>query len=408
MNNFIYDLYRKLPNNRRFQLRNFLNNSIFFKKYYQTYRKNKIINNKKLTDLIIYTNNFCNAHCGYCDVTRVDVETQSALGIGRPLVGTPVYMSTNLFKKIMEDDFTKKNKLFVNFLMTEPLLSKNIGELLQISKSYEHSTKVTTNGFLLEKRSQEIYKNLDYLQVSLDGPKDLHDSVRGKNFFDRATNGMKIIQNLSPKINISINVTITSVNYKYLYEFLQILDDLKINLSEVRYQFIDFVSEQMSKMQSECSPKIPQSISTIDEVDYLDLDIEKLSEQLEMIKTFKSKNIKKITFKPNMFDKDNLYNYFKKSGKQMGLNNMCSTPYNQLAINTSGNIYWHMRCFNDYVLGNINNNSLSEIWENEKSSHFRKEFEKNDLCFPACTRCCGIMESQEININKNSDFSKRL
>ena len=65
----------------------------------------------------------------------------------------------------------------------------------------------------------------------------------------------------------------------------------------------------------------------------------------------------------------------------MGLNNMCSTPYNQLAINTSGNIYWHMRCFNDYVLGNINNNSLSEIWENEKSSHFRKEFEKMIFVF---------------------------
>ena len=59
-------------------------------------------------------------------------------------------------------------------------------------------------------------------------------------------------------------------------------------------------------------------------------------------------------------------------------------------------------------MGNINNNSLSDIWENEKSSHFRNEFEKNDLCFPACTRCCGIMESHEININKNSDYSKRL
>ena len=66
-----------------------------------------------------------------------------------------------------------------------------------------------------------------------------------------------------------------------------------------------------------------------------------------------------------------------------------------------------MRCFNDYVLGNINNNSLSEIWK-MRNFIFRKEFEKNDLCFPACTRCCGIMESHEININKNSDFSKRL
>lgn len=395
----LYKLYRQLPSGTRLKLRNYLNNSSLFKSHYRSYRKNKIIQNKKLLDLIIYANNFCNAHCGYCDVTRVDVETQTALGIGRPLVGTPVYMSTNLFKKIMDDKFIKDHQLFVIFLMTEPLLSKNIGELLKLSKENGHITKITTNGYLLEKRSQEIYKYTDFIQLSLDGPQELHDSVRGKNFFNKAIDGLRIIRSLNENIDISINVTITNVNYDCLYEFLKILDGLNIEFSEVRYQFIDFVSEDMSKRQSSCSD-IPQSVSSIDAVDYLTLDVEKLYDQLQKIKTFKAKNIKKIYFKPNMFDKDNLYSYFDKKAKPMGLNNMCSTPYSQLAINTSGNVYWHMRCFNDYILGNINNNSLGEIWENEKSLHFRKEFEKNDLCFPACTRCCGIMESHEISPNK--------
>ena len=56
-----------------------------------------------------------------------------------------------------------------------------------------------------------------------------------------------------------------------------------------------------------------------------------------------------------------------------------------------------MRCFNNYILGNINTHSIEQIWDGEKAEHFRKEFEKNNLCFPACTRCCGIMHSDTIN-----------
>ena len=71
-----------------------------------------------------------------------------------------------------------------------------------------------------------------------------------------------------------------------------------------------------------------------------------------------------------MFDKENLYSYFDKKAKPMGLNNMCSTPYSQLAINTSGNVYWHMRCFNDYILGNINNNPFYKSFLGNSGSLF--------------------------------------
>jgi MoaA/NifB/PqqE/SkfB family radical SAM enzyme len=398
LSNFFSFIWKNFPQKKRRIIRNFLNNNKFTSFYYNRYRKNKIIENIGLTDLIIYANNFCNAHCGFCDVTRVDYEESKALGIGRPLIGTPVYMSTDLFKKIISDDFISNQKLFVNFLMTEPLLSKNIGEMLSLSKLSGHVTKITTNGFLLEKRASDICENLDHIQISIDGPKELHDSIRGKNFFDKAIQGIKILRDLNSKIKIEINITITSLNYLELYNLLIILDQIEVKLSEVRFQFIDFVSEKMSKHQNHITPLIPQSVSAIDSFDYLNIDIDKLFEQLELIRSYKSRNILKITSKPFIFDKKILRSYLNKDGDVIGINNKCSTPYTQLAINTSGNVYWHMRCFNDYILGNINNNSLKKIWlEGEKANYFRREFEKNNLCFPACTRCCGIMETGLIN-----------
>ena len=144
-----YKIYSLLPKKLKYFLRNKVNNSNLTTESYNNYRKNKIVSNFGVVDLIIYANNFCNAHCGFCDVTRVDYETQTALGIGRPLVGSPVYMKTELFKKIIDDPLFQDKKISVNFLMTEPLLSKNIGEMLSLSKSKNFINKITTNGFLL-------------------------------------------------------------------------------------------------------------------------------------------------------------------------------------------------------------------------------------------------------------------
>ena len=393
----IYQIYRFLPEKVKFKIKYLLNNYNYTSKHLINFRKKKIIENKKLTDLIIYTNNFCNAHCGFCDVTRVDQEAKSALGIARPLLGTPVYMKTEVFKKIMSDPFINQNKLLVIFLMTEPLLSKNIGELCKISKEYGHITKITTNGFLLEKRAKDICNYLDHLQISIDGPRQIHNEIRGKNFYENAIKGAGIIRELNPNIKISINTTITNINYKILTNFAKELDMLNIQFDELRFQFIDFVSEEMSLKQKEIAPEIPQSISTIDENDYLELDKDILFNEINNLKKIKLKNINKIKFKPNMDERIVLDKYFDKKGESILSNNVCSTPYTQMAVNTSGDIYWHMRCFNDYKLGNINLNSFQEIWEGEKATKFRKRFEENNLCFPACTRCCGIMSSQVIS-----------
>ena len=393
----IYQIYRSLPEKFKFKIKNILNSNTYSSKYLLNFRKKKIIDNKKLTDLIVYTNNFCNAHCGFCDVTRVDQDAKSALGIARPLLGTPVYMRTEVFEKIMNDQFINNDKLMVIFLMTEPLLSKNIGELCKIAKDKGHVTKITTNGFLLEKRAKDISNNLDHLQISIDGPREMHNEIRGKNFFENAIKGARIIKELNPKIKISINTTITNINYKILSSFAKELDELEIDFDELRFQFIDFVSEEMSNQQKKIIPEIPQSISTIDEVDYLELDKDILFSELKNLKKMKLKNVKKLKFKPNMDDRIVLDKYFDKKGEPILSNNVCSTPYSQMAVNTSGDVYWHMRCFNDYKLGNINVNSFQEIWDGEKATLFRKRFEQNNLCFPACTRCCGIMSTQEIS-----------
>lgn len=131
-----------------------------------------------LSNLIVYANSFCNAHCPFCDVG-----VKSEGGINRPNQDSPPYMSVELFSKILNDELVIKSKPRILFLMTEPLLNKELPILLKMAYNKGYKTSVTTNGFLLPQKAELIGSTLDVLQVSLDGLEQTHDSIRGKNFF---------------------------------------------------------------------------------------------------------------------------------------------------------------------------------------------------------------------------------
>jgi Fe-coproporphyrin III synthase len=367
---------------------------------YKKFRINKYSKAIDLEDIIIYCNSFCNAQCSFCDVPKVSKEDGIASGIARPLLDSPLYMSTKLFEQIMSDNLVHEGKSkFVNFLMTEPLLSKNLGEMLRIAKSYRHTTKVTTNGYLLSKRADEIAPYIDFLQISIDALQPLHDEIRGKGFFEKAINGLRDIKKIS-NAHIEINVTMAPTTYKQSYDLLEYVDTLDLGIDEVRFQLLDFVSESMSKQHNEMHPMIPQSPTDSDEglsLSFADIDSSEILDIFNKIRKFKAKNISRIYLKPNLTTLNEVDKYFNPSGEALLGHDVCATPFNQLAVSTSGDVYWHMRCYNDYKLGNINNTSLRDIFHGMDAEIFRNEFKKNDCCMEACTRCCGIMGAEQVS-----------
>jgi MoaA/NifB/PqqE/SkfB family radical SAM enzyme len=306
-------------------------------------------------------------------------------------------MSTELFEQIMSDKLVNSGKpKFVNFLMTEPLLSKNLADMLRIAKNNGHTTKVTTNGYLLSKRAEKIAPYIDYLQISIDALQPLHDEIRGKGFFERAINGLRDIKKISDA-RIEINITIAPINYKESYELLMYLDSLGIAIDEVRFQLLDFVSESMSNKHNLMHSVVPQSPTDSDEgLSLSDIDPVEILGIFNKIRKFKAKNINKIYLKPNLTKLSDVVKYFDVSGDALVGHNVCATPFNQLAVSTSGDVYWHMRCYNDYKLGNINNSSLYDIFHGFNAEIFRNEFKKSDCCMTACTRCCGLMGSDQV------------
>lgn len=135
----------------------------------------------------------CNLECGMCPFWRREDETLLT-------VDDEVRMMTSLVRAGVS---------FLGFEGGEPLLRKDLPEILAESHQRFH-TSVVTNGWLLRNRIRDIAPHLDLLFVSLDGIGDLHDRLRGiPGSFDRAVEG---IRSARAHLPVAISSTLTNEN----------------------------------------------------------------------------------------------------------------------------------------------------------------------------------------------------
>lgn len=124
----------------------------------------------------------------------------------------------------------------------EPLVSPNLMPILNfIKKDIPGSTIIIlTNGTLINEKIIEQLKSFDKIQfqVSLDGPDALrHDSIRGSGNFDRALNGIDLLQKNGFKVNV-LSVLSQRTNL-WMEDFFKLAKEKKFN----SMNFVRFVSE---------------------------------------------------------------------------------------------------------------------------------------------------------------------
>jgi len=349
-----------------------------------------------LREIILYANTICNARCLFCDIgqenrAKSQGEKDKKRGIAILADSKDKFFSLRLLHKILQDDYVQKNRPCFNILMTEPLLSENIFEIVSSIKRKNYKVNITTNGILLpEKAEGLILAGLDSIQISLSGPKTLHNKLSGGDFFEKAIQGIKILNSASV-LPITINCTISNLNYDRIESFIEEIDLLGLKIHRLKLQFLNFVSEQMRERQNN-NFKIKQTISTISKIiDPEEVDSIVLAEQIEKVKKKRYLNIGKIDIIPDLRSAEEISKFFSKQGVPLKGYNKCYVPFVQIAVKPNGETLFHMRCYN-YKIGNIRQQGVREVFLSKSAQYFRQEFLKSNLCFPACTRCCGVLQ----------------
>ena len=103
----------------------------------------------------------------------------------------------------------------------EPLLRKDLSALAKRAASHGCLVSMNTNGTLLnEKRLSEMANILDLVVVSLDGPKDVHDKIRGvPGTYDKAIKSIRLLK--AHNIKVGINSVATPWNIDVLPSFIE-------------------------------------------------------------------------------------------------------------------------------------------------------------------------------------------
>lgn len=198
--------------------------------------------------LFVDPNSACNFQCTFCPTGD------------RPLMKAIGRYQGNLsiedFQKILNDcgDFEDKFKVLRLYKDGEPLMNKNIYNMISLAKKsgYFESIDTTTNGFLLRKENSHklVDAGLDLINISVDGlstEQFLH-FTKQKVDFDEFVNQIKYLYQIRGNMKIVIKTTSEIVgveNHDRFYEIFEPYCD-KISVENTSPCWPDFdVEERM-------------------------------------------------------------------------------------------------------------------------------------------------------------------
>jgi MoaA/NifB/PqqE/SkfB family radical SAM enzyme len=91
----------------------------------------------------------------------------------------------------------------------EPFLYDGLEELFKYSRSLGYQNTMASNGMLLQSgRNQRILEYVDLIAISLDGPEELHDTIRGQvGAFNKMMKGVDVLKSLNKAFGFIHTVT---------------------------------------------------------------------------------------------------------------------------------------------------------------------------------------------------------
>lgn len=332
--------------------------------------------------IVLGVNNVCNLHCKMCDVGTKNLDTNFA----QNLVGThPINMPLELIEKIIDQVANYYPNAKLGYAFTEPLVYPHLEASLKYAKQKNIYTSITTNALTLKHKAQKLVTEVPTeINISLDGPQDIHNEIRGhKKSFQKAVEGIEEIFQLNPKTKVAVFCVITEWNIGYLKEFLDFFK--KYPLQQIGFMHTNFTPEEVAQKHNfiwnEVYPATPSNIDEIN-IDNFDLDI--LWEEIQAIK--KDAYNFPVSFSPEIHSKEKLIEFYHQPLQLFGKG--CNDIFSNIMIKSDGSVIpAHGRCYN-LTLGNIYEQSLKDIWQGTVLKKLRTDLQKSGGLFPACSRCC--------------------
>jgi MoaA/NifB/PqqE/SkfB family radical SAM enzyme len=324
----------------------------------------------------------CNSRCVMCNIWKLAREKPEVV---KDELSTQDY--TNLLNELSE---AGTKRIFISG--GEPLLREDILDIIGHAKR-RMQVELVTNGMLVTETTAEglVRSGLDAIDFSIDGAApEIHEKFRRvRGGWQRAIRGIELINcarklSNTVKPSITISYTLSSINYQYVDEMV----DIK---SELGYDAIHF---------NLVIGKTPEAEALF----LTDDDLSDLETRLDSLRTkFRKAGLPQSQISPLVrICRDKEGTTRGRYAESFNRRVLCFAPWEMTTIDPFGNVY--PCCFactfqnlaedlehsfwgkDNYCMGNIKGSSFNQIWNGDKYTQFRSECKKLPS-FPFCAWC---------------------
>ena len=272
----------------------------------------------------------------------------------------------------------------------EPLTRDDFTVIAERIKGLGLPLAFTTNGTLLgaELIKSVVGLGIEHMNISLDGPSDIHDAVRGPGVFGMVIDNLNEMLSLrrtrgAKKPAITINVTVSPLLVGRLRETIEsIRSETRDQVDAFNIHHLWFITPtELQAHQTavaealQCSAPgarahLLPSVESIDSI--------ALSKEIGELQ-----GCAKVTFFPDLRE-DEVRSYYSEGYRAR---KRCSASSRVVVIQPNGDVgFCPDEWIDDYVLGNTRDDRFGDIWGNEKARRFRSTMHRRGS-FPGCQRC---------------------
>lgn len=326
-------------------------------------KNNKLLNDdeKKAGVLILKSNPIrismnltgnCNIRCTYCHLNFANYYSKSEIDLQQ-------------FQKL--ELFLNTAKHLVYFSSTEPLFAKYFKEIYQWTDKFDAEKYFSTNGILMDEEISKIIVkgNLHFLTVSFAGiTNKMFEKYHGVDKLDTVINNIKKLNEIKKANNTSyprirLVFVLTYENKEELSGIIKLANELECT-EGVKITYLKaYVPELVNITPYEHREIIGKYVK----------DAQALAKELNVKVEFDGDNFNDLNFKEEI-------KHHKK----------CYEPFERFHLEADGNVRpcVSLSC-NDFA-GNINEQSVEEIWNSPVYKDFRERV-NSDNPPDACKRC---------------------
>jgi radical SAM protein with 4Fe4S-binding SPASM domain len=296
--------------------------------------------------------------------------------------GRQTEIDSGAFRKIIREtkELGTKSILFIG---GEPLLRRDLFDLISYAKEFGLSTVVVTNGVLLNGNNLEkcFEAGVNWLSISIDAASEgVFSKIRGENVLGKIIKNVETLNDLRrrkkeefPKVVVVC--TIMDDNLKELLEVIHLCKRLEVE--RVLFQPVVANNIDQTERKANSSGFVPP-----ERFDLLD-------EAMDELINYKKGSLQNFNFIGNSIRNLKLIKkYFRGSIKPFQY--QCYAGYNRAQIVQEGKLYF---CVSQEKykanFGDINKDSLRDLWFSKEAKFYRKLIKR---CKSPCLQWCSYRD----------------